>query len=518
MSRCFLYPLAPHNHSLHKYDRVVKPASFSDSRPANRLELTAEPDAEQILVCANRALLDQDWMLAESAYGRVCSQRPEAEALLGFNLRAIDAQAVGFDPTGMRRFSPRDPHSWSLWPGARHAGGAFESLLGVEQPIVCTAWRAAASGSVHLVLRCLAPSAHPMQLSLLAADGQLRPALKLEPSPQPRDVVLKLERVLTGDRIAFSCAGPAGQRVAFDALYLRLETAPATPHSGDVATADRRPTRILIGVKTFDRLPYLQQCLASLFRTLCPGFETIVAVADDGSSDGTLDYLANLDAPVPLHLIRNLRRYAPGQFNSLVDLGLTLGVDFYFVIDDDVVFKRPGWMSAYFNAAIASGLHHLCHLNLPHYKQLCDRRGESFPPPARHHEHHPLVGHVPVERCMGALFTLTPEVVRRVGWADEVNFFVRGLWHVDYSARCARAGFNDAASLYDLADADRFLELQNTVSGDYMTSLSWAANDFKRATAPEEIRRRERLLASPNRIYISRKLASSGPLHLAAPA
>lgn len=270
--------------------------------------------------------------------------------------------------------------------------------------------------------------------------------------------------------------------------------------------------KISVGIKTFNRLPYLKECIESLVRTVDAEFETVIIVADDGSNDGTVEYLENLRIPFEFHVIRNKRAYVSGQANSIFERAMEINSDFIIMLDDDLYFKRTGWMKAYYETAINSGYHHLCHFNLPHYEQLCERRGEDFPPAARFHSEHPLVAHTGVENCMGALFTLTPDVVKKVGWADEVNFFVRGLWHVDYSTRCCRAGFNEAQRFFDIKDANDYLELQNTRTESYTTSIAWESPEFKKAAAPDERARRRELIADSSRIFISRSDAKFGRL------
>jgi GR25 family glycosyltransferase involved in LPS biosynthesis len=164
-------------------------------------------------------------------------------------------------------------------------------------------------------------------------------------------------------------------------------------------------------------------------------------------------------------------------------------------------------MGAYFHAAMRSGYHHLCHFNLPHYAQLCAKRGTPFPPPAQAHSEHPLVAYGPVESCMGALFTFTPDVLDAIGWADETNFFVRGLWHIDLSARACRAGFNEYSRFFDVKDSNDYLELQNTLKEQYQTSIAWESEDFKRASTKEEHDRRWNVLRMPGRVHVARDFA-----------
>lgn len=271
--------------------------------------------------------------------------------------------------------------------------------------------------------------------------------------------------------------------------------------------------KVMVALKTFNRLEYLKQSIESLCRTVCEAaYDIVVVVADDGSTDGTLEYLDGLSLPYEFHVIRNQRAFVAGQFNAILRLGQSLAVDFYFVADDDLYFKKPGWMRGYMEAAEQSGFDHLCHFNLQHFKQICVRTKESFPPVKRAHPRFPLEAHVGVWRAMGALFTLTPAVIDAIGYADEVNYFVRGGWHGDYSARCCRAGFNELERFWDWKDSNEYLELQNTREENYRSAIAWDSDEFKRASTPEERQRREAVKRMPGRIRVDAHQAVMGPL------
>lgn len=259
--------------------------------------------------------------------------------------------------------------------------------------------------------------------------------------------------------------------------------------------------RIFIGIKTFNRIDYLRNCIDSLMATLDAGFEYVVAVADDGSTDGTLEYLSNLRLPLDFTVVYNNKRYASGQFNDLVRMAMRRRADFMIIVDDDVVFKKAGWISGYFNAARHSGYPHLCHYNLPHHAQLAPRRGVSVVPEKHKSIAFDLTAYGNVEGCMGALITLTPEVVDRIGLADETNFFIRGQWHVDFSARACRAGFNEYSRFFDWSRSNDYIELQNTLAREYQTSIAWESDEFKRAAKPEEVARRKAIVRIPDRIF-----------------
>lgn len=271
--------------------------------------------------------------------------------------------------------------------------------------------------------------------------------------------------------------------------------------------------KILIGIKTFNRIDYVKDCLASLLKTIATeNYDIVIAVADDGSTDETLSYLKSLRIPYEFHLIQNNRKYAPGQLNTLLELANKINFDFMVVVDDDVIFKKQGWLSLYYKAAISSGYHHLCHFNLPHFVQLATKRNEDSNPSSMFHSEYNLIAFKDVYSCMGALFTITPDILHSVGWADEVNFFVRGGWHIDYSARCCRAGFNEESRFFDIANSNDYLELQNTIALEYKTAIAWESDDFKRASTKEERLRRSQLIHDSSRIHISKENSIKGQL------
>lgn len=271
--------------------------------------------------------------------------------------------------------------------------------------------------------------------------------------------------------------------------------------------------KVLIGIKTFNRIDYVKDCLDSLLKTIITeSYDIVIAVADDGSTDETLSYLKSLKIPYEFHLIENNRKYAPGQLNSLLDLANKINFDFMVVVDDDVIFKKHGWLDLYYKAAQNSGYHHLCHFNLPHFAQLATKRKEDLNPNPMIHGEYDLVAYKDVYSCMGALFTITPNILNIVGWADEVNFFVRGGWHIDYSARCCRAGFNEKSRFFDIANSNDYLELQNTIAVEYKTAIAWESDDFKRASTKEERLRRNKLIHDNSRIYISKEDSVKGKL------
>ncbi|WP_444897723.1 glycosyltransferase family 2 protein [Microbulbifer sp. SSSA005] len=263
--------------------------------------------------------------------------------------------------------------------------------------------------------------------------------------------------------------------------------------------------KVIIAIKTYNRLDYLSECLKTWLASADPKYDWVVIVADDGSTDGTLEYLEMLDFPFELHILKNRRKYAVGQTNTIFDLCKNIGFDFAFLIDDDLLFKKKGWDSLYINAIKSSGYAHLCYFN-PEIKyenedvnSLEDINKNRVVDPSGTCE-----AFVDCYSCMGCLFTFTEVVLEKVGYCDEKNFPVRGQWHIDFSARCSRLGFNKEASFFDALGSNHYITLQHENSNDYRCAISWGSQ-YASVTNREEKQRRYKVIYDDSRLFIPKK-------------
>jgi glycosyltransferase involved in cell wall biosynthesis len=353
-----------------------------------------------------------------------------------------------------------------------------------------------------------------------APKGQARssadpaaPSSAKSPS-RPEIVTPPLDRVTLREKLVPDWAWRGGALLqALLHRWARRDTAPVARLMNDsptsvadsipaVVAANRTATKkLLVGITTYNRLAYLEQCVRSWLETRSPKYDWVVIIADDGSTDGTLEYLDQLTLPNELHIIRNERRYACGQTNTIYELSQRIGFDIGFKVDDDLVFKMSGWDDLYVNAIEKSGYQHLCYLNFDHYLRLKKRKDADFKLPKlqRHHSEQCLAA-IDVMDCDGSLFTFTPAVLQKVGYNDETNFPIRGQWHIDYSIRCCRVGFNSAKSFYDAAGSNEYLDLQANRQ-EYRCSISWGP-EYKKTKEPAELARRQAVLEDVARLYI----------------
>ena len=263
--------------------------------------------------------------------------------------------------------------------------------------------------------------------------------------------------------------------------------------------------KFVFAIKTWNRVDYLKQCVDSFLMTRSLDFEWVVIIADDGSTDGTVDYLQGLTIPHEFHVIYNHGVYACGQTNTIFDLSMLIGFDLAFHADDDIFFTKPGWDNLYAEAVKSSGYEHLCYRNWQQYLNL--KRKQSDPNFQLAEPTYDSSGKcesiVDVFSCDGSFFTISPNIINRVGYTDEKNFPIRGQWHIDYSARCVRAGFNIEKHFFDAKNSNEYIELQANYE-NYRCSLPWNEN-YKKTKDPEELKRRNLIVKNSDRIYVSRK-------------
>jgi len=251
---------------------------------------------------------------------------------------------------------------------------------------------------------------------------------------------------------------------------------------------DGRPL-FVVCVSTFNRLAYLQRFVDSFLATRGERFRWALVVGDDGSTDGTLDYLRALRPEgCQLVVLENKRRGIAGQANTMFRVAQALGFDFGAKCDDDIFFVAPGWDSLYFDAAQKTGFAHLVYHNTGWKPAKHDAQREG------------LVSRVSALDCMGCLYTFSPAVLERVGFLDVRNFPVRGHAHIDWTVRCCRAGFNQADTLWDAAGSESLVSMWPREG--YHDLTDWNSEHIKKVLGPEERARRMAVIRDEARLLV----------------
>ena len=92
-----------------------------------------------------------------------------------------------------------------------------------------------------------------------------------------------------------------------------------------------KQNRILVIIVTYNAMPWVHRCLTSLRQSVVPCDVTIV---DNGSTDGTLDYILNNFPEVDL--IRNKENLGFGQANNIgLQKALDNNYDFVYLLNQD---------------------------------------------------------------------------------------------------------------------------------------------------------------------------------------
>lgn len=247
--------------------------------------------------------------------------------------------------------------------------------------------------------------------------------------------------------------------------------------------------RFVLAVTTYDRRDYLEQFIESWLITRNQEVEWTLIIADDGSSDGTLEYIDTLQIPgTNLMLIENQRSDVLHQTNTIFQQLSELEFDICFKCDDDVFFKKKGWDDLYWRTIQRTGYDHLVYYNKKWRPAL------TYSTPKQYGQ---LIGQCDLSHIQGAFFTITPKVLKVVGYFDAYHLGFRGYEHNDYTARCCRAGFNVLENPFDVNGSNDFIALQEKLN--YVRAMSLA---MENAIQSEATLAAKKQLVYQNRIYV----------------
>ncbi|MCB0478723.1 MAG: glycosyltransferase family 2 protein [Crocinitomicaceae bacterium] len=240
--------------------------------------------------------------------------------------------------------------------------------------------------------------------------------------------------------------------------------------------------KFVLAITTYNRLDYLRELLATWEQTR-GDHDWKLIVADDGSNDGTLEFLDQLDF-TDKKVIKNHRIGVHNQMNSILKSLTEMDFDFCFKVDDDIRFLQKGWDDLYYSKAMETGFHHLVF----HESKWAEEQKLENPK-----KENGLVAHNAPLNVHGFFYTISPEMIQKVGYFDVENFGFRGMGHVDYTGRACRAGFNDLAHPFDVEGSDKYLSAyREEYNGALPSNMIQAYDNFHRKRK-EEIILKERV-------------------------
>ena len=253
--------------------------------------------------------------------------------------------------------------------------------------------------------------------------------------------------------------------VALDRYIQQLKTSDLgnpEKYNTSVSSKSSKSKKFVLAITTYNRLDYLRKCVESFIQTRSDAISWQLIIADDNSTDGTKEYLQKLEETHTAIIIHNDRTNIHHQVNTILKTLSNLEFDLCFRCDDDIQFLQNGWDNLYWNTIEQTGYDHLIFFDknwLPYSNlSLPIRMGN-------------LVANCHPEKIQGAFYTLTKEVIEKVGYFDEQQFGASGLGHVDFSFRCCRAGFNVLRSPFDVENSNQFVQLQAVQTYSSASSL-----------------------------------------------
>lgn len=236
--------------------------------------------------------------------------------------------------------------------------------------------------------------------------------------------------------------------------------------------------KLVLAVTTFDRVDRLSHCLNSWYATKSDADWTLI-IADDGSGDGTVGYIKQLNFQgVKTIPVFNTRVGVHHQTNDIFRVLKTVDYDFAFKIDDDVEFVQKGWDNLYRGVAQRSGFDHLVFFDERWYMNSNIKFTPGF---IVKDGLQSWAERKTFEFVQGAFWTVTPRVLDAVGYFDEARFGWCGGGHKDFTLRCCCKGFNEIPRIWDAAGSHIYLRL---VLKDYKPAVSYAK---RRAANPKSV-------------------------------
>ncbi len=257
-------------------------------------------------------------------------------------------------------------------------------------------------------------------------------------------------------------------------------------------SAEKNTFDVVLAVTTYNRLDYLKEFIDSWKSTRNPYYNWHLIVNDDGSQDGTIQYLKDLQlSETNVHIIFNNRKGVHEGTNAIFDRVHLIKPDYIFKCDDDVIFQKKGWDNLYIGGLNKFGF--ICNYQTQWRQSKVLRRQTGF------------VAYSNAYYSQGAFIAMTYKALSKLGWMDTKSFGYKGYGHIDLAVRACRAGFNDFESFYDVENSSEYINYQFE---DYKPAISkeQMLSEFSLVADEEKKERMKKFILNErkNVIYVPR--------------
>lgn len=254
-----------------------------------------------------------------------------------------------------------------------------------------------------------------------------------------------------------------------------------------------------MGVVTYNRIAYFSHLIETWDKTRNKNHTYTLIIADDGSKDGTREYIDGLKFDnVDIKVSLNERCGVHHQINQILRLSQSIKFDIGFMSEDDMYFSKSGWDDLYLKAKQKSGHDHLCFFDEEWARS--HGRPQACKPEPYASEGRLLQSKVNTFwNAFGCFWTFTPKVIEKVGFFDLKNMGLWGNGHTDYSARCCRAGFNDRMIFCDAYESENYIKM---IDKNYVPSLKGEEINFASVYGMPDGGHKGKTIDDKKRIYI----------------
>ncbi len=212
---------------------------------------------------------------------------------------------------------------------------------------------------------------------------------------------------------------------------------------------------LVLAITTYNRINYLKELIDSWFVTRNTNYSWKLIIADDGSTDGTKDYLMNIDYDNIL-LIFNERKGVSVQTNKIFKELNYLSYDICFKCDDDIIFTKNGWDDLYCKSILNSPIKHICYENSNFNVGDWCKDGILKEQIIKEINGCKFIARTDIKYTKGCFYTITKDIQDKIGYMDSHNFF-HGYEHIDYTIRCSRKGFNNKKYTFDCYESNDYV-------------------------------------------------------------